>query len=411
MTTPGTSAYLRQPTSYLPELESWRGWAILLVVLFHYLGILADGSANAFGKPCLGMKWMAAGNTGVTLFFVLSGFLLARPFITALRRNVPLDVRNFFYARILRVVPLYYIAVLFAWTVTQNAEVLKAFLFINIGFSAFPFSVPWWSLCVEAQFYLILPLTMLLLRKSWGRMLFICGLIVWLGVRLLLVHSPGWVDANASLVNSIFGRGSAFLLGGLLAWFHQTQANERFSRCAPAANGLFFLSLIALLTLLAWYGEVGQRRAGELMPLYHDLEASLWTLVLLASLSPSIWFKGAFINPVAKHLGTISYSLFLIHVPVQFYLIYPAIAARQPINFMQTDIWLRIVISALASWLLAILAHRYIERPFLAFKSRLPLRAPALNMALTSQLPNQAGSSRQSVATTGSASPAGRPLV
>lgn len=379
--TPGAPAYLRRPTSYLPELESWRGWAILLVVLFHYLGIIAGGSADAFGKPVLWMKWIAAGNTGVTLFFVLSGFLLVRPFIAALRRNSPLDVKNFIYARILRVVPLYYVAVLVAWTVTQNSEALKALLFINIGFGVFPFSVPWWSLCVEAQFYLILPLTMLLLRKSWGQIFFICGLIAWLGVRLFLIHSPGWLDTNAPLANSIFGRGSAFLLGGLLAWFHHTQANERFSRSTLAANGLFFSSLAALLTLLAWYGEVGQRKAGEFMPLYHDLEASLWALVLLASLSPSIWLKAVFINPLAKHLGTISYSLFLIHLPVQFYLLYPAITGKQPLHSMQPDIWLRIAISALASWLLAILAYRYIERPFLMLKSRLPLRTLALNAA------------------------------
>ena len=74
---PCVPAGLRSQQAYLPALETLRGIAILLVVLFHYHGILGGPRSP---DTSLALRVIAAGNTGVTLFFVLSGFLLARPF-------------------------------------------------------------------------------------------------------------------------------------------------------------------------------------------------------------------------------------------------------------------------------------------------------------------------------------------
>lgn len=107
---------------HFPVLDSLRGLVILLVVVFHYFGIL-NGSASDLGLATtapLWLRWAASGNTGVTLFFVLSGFLLTSPFVYARRLGYVVNRANFYKARALRILPMYYCAVLVAWWVSCN---------------------------------------------------------------------------------------------------------------------------------------------------------------------------------------------------------------------------------------------------------------------------------------------------
>jgi peptidoglycan/LPS O-acetylase OafA/YrhL len=147
-----------QTTPYRPELEGLRGVAMLLVVAFH-----ADGLVHIMvGRPETGevvSPWYAlirsGGDLGVDLFFVLSSFLLALPFVRANVLRRPLSMRRFFERRALRILPLYYAAVLAgaAWNAQQIADLSRALpylAFLN-SFPAtsvplMPFSAPWWSL-------------------------------------------------------------------------------------------------------------------------------------------------------------------------------------------------------------------------------------------------------------------------
>ena len=74
-------AGIRDARSYSPELESLRGVACLLVFLFHASGTV-DSGAQGVGPL---RAFVYAGHTGVTLFFVLSAFLLSRPFLAQAR--------------------------------------------------------------------------------------------------------------------------------------------------------------------------------------------------------------------------------------------------------------------------------------------------------------------------------------
>jgi peptidoglycan/LPS O-acetylase OafA/YrhL len=67
---------------YLSQIDALRGWAILLVFFFHAWGI-SGGSAGS--EPSLWFSYVAAGRTGVTLFFVISGFLLSIPWLRAMQ--------------------------------------------------------------------------------------------------------------------------------------------------------------------------------------------------------------------------------------------------------------------------------------------------------------------------------------
>jgi peptidoglycan/LPS O-acetylase OafA/YrhL len=369
-------AGLRNPRGFIPQLESLRGWAILLVIAFHYFGIMRDDSTGSLAADSpLWLRLFGAGNTGVTLFFVLSGFLLTQPFIRAIRAGEHINIRQFYSARLLRIIPLYYAAILVAWLSTANStSALKALLFIPVGFEIFPFSVPWWSLCTEVQFYLLLPWVMLALHYPRGRWVVAVVISAWLILHCIHMLQPQWLGLPPSSKSSLFGRGSAFLLGGLAGWFYISHSYAKVVS-SPQMLGLLALLLLGALTsLLQWYGLTGQKAALLAMPFYHDLEALIWAGLLLCSLGPLTLGLRVFINPLASHFGTISYSLYLVHVPVQFYLIYPVKVAIGDTGTL-TDIRMLAAVagSFLLSWLLAVLCYHCIERPFLRLKSHLPV--------------------------------------
>lgn len=372
---------LRVPARYIPELESLRGWAILLVVVFHYDGILFTGSSETLPADASFLwRLVNAGNTGVTLFFVLSGFLLTQPFILALSVGERLNIRSFYLARFLRIVPLYYVAVLFAWLVSGNtSSALQAALFIPVGFSIFPYSVPWWSLSTEVQFYLLLPWVMLALNWRFSRWLMVGVLLFWLLLHCIYLVAPEMLGAanKRFLALSIFGRGTAFLFGGLAAWLYLSPLYVRIARRKVFVRILSLGLFGTLLVLLQWYGLQGQVAVFKAFAFYHDFEAFLWSAVLLCSLQLGGWVKTLFINPLMSHFGRISYSLYLVHVPIQFYLLYP-LKTDAP----QFDVWTTILGGFLLPWLAAVLCYRLIELPCLKLKAHLPVLSGKLRAGL-----------------------------
>ena len=89
----------------LPELDGVRGLAILLILLWHYVQnqlVVEVGSPLAYLKQALGFSW-----SGVDLFFVLSGFLIAGILLD--NRGKSNYFRVFFIRRVCRIFPLYYL--------------------------------------------------------------------------------------------------------------------------------------------------------------------------------------------------------------------------------------------------------------------------------------------------------------
>ncbi|NMY42784.1 acyltransferase [Pseudomonas sp. WS 5013] len=376
----GDSCLLRQPSQYIVELESLRGWAILLVLAFHYFGILL--SAENPLKYALGpmapiwLQVVAAGNTGVTLFFVLSGFLLSRPFLDALKTGRAVSIRRFYIARVFRILPLYYFFILLAWWVTGNtAGALKAAGFFYVGFSLFPFSVPWWSLSTEVQFYLLLPWLMLLLHFRMGRWLVIVVVLSWLAVHFYYFHQRGWLGAlkTWSLQASLFGRGPAFLVGVICAWIYMGRTYARFALRQGLVASLLVALLWALYELLSWYAQQGQLPAKKAMPMYHNIEALLWGGILLCCVVLRSRVRVLLINPLLNHLGVLSYSFYLVHVPVQFYAINWFKAQGGAVFGVsgEAGVVLIIVLSFMATWLLSMATYHGLEKPCLKLKARL----------------------------------------
>ena len=194
----------------------------------------------------------------------------------------------------------------------------------------------------------------------------------------------GWYFKHGVIASSFLGRGTAFVIGGVTALFYRSEICNRFLKDRVKANAVFVATLAALLAILAWYGEAGQFKAMQLLPFYHDLEALLWAIIVVASLSQTIFLKGGILNLPMRMTGKISYALYLVHVPVLFYILHPVIA-KVPADLSQIETWARIAGSAALSFLLATIAYHAIELPFLRLKGKLPVRKGNRTKSQTSQ--------------------------
>jgi peptidoglycan/LPS O-acetylase OafA/YrhL len=389
-------------TGYLPELEALRGWAILLVMAFHVdgfmLGLGRQAAMLSTTSPLL--AYVRAGNTGVNLFFALSGFLLSLPFFGAARSGRPFVLRRYAARRALRILPLYYAAVIatgtrFVLAGASPLAILPYFLFLNAlphaAMPMMPYSLTWWSLATEAQFYLLLPLLGPGLRRRWVGVLLLGAFAAAYGAFLAgWLPRGGWLSpGGAGRVQavgvSVLGRGPLFLAGMAAAWVfarHGERLRAHLERAAWARYGGADLALgavlLALGMLLSWGLTTGPLRIQQ-PPLHawHVLEGLLWATVVLLFVVAPLRVKPLFANRVLERLGVLSYSLYLLHVPIMIVSLGYLRRAGMIGAGWSFRAAAAVVVLGLASVAASSLTYRYIERPFLVRKERFGERSVA----------------------------------
>lgn len=373
---------IRDRSGYIYELESIRGIAFLLVFLFHTWGI---SGLQTQVLPSLPLGYIIAGNTGVTLFFVLSGFLLSLPWLRYSidqGRTKP-EILAYYKARLLRIIPLYYVILGIAWVFTgDTTTIVRAAAFLFVGFDAFPFSVVWWTLVTEFQFYLLLPLVMALWISGRVGRIAVGGLLVaWLCAYVLLVlqNQDPTVVNNFILTKSIFARLPAFLFGIVAAafylrarqwpWLLKPSGATRYSTLM-----LVCMVLYALGMTLQRVALLGGREAEQYWHLHHSLEALLWALLIVSLLLCTFPGRAVLVNRHLAVIGKLSYSLYLLHLPVLFYLIYP-IREHHGDESYAASFWLYLLpaVALGISLVLSRISYQLVERPFLRLKRKVSL--------------------------------------
>lgn len=200
-------AYKPLTTGRLPVLDGWRGVAILLVLFDHLQAALL----GRYLQP-----WTQTGQHGVTIFFVLSGYLITSSLIKG-----PINLRHFYTRRAFRLLPV-------AWTYlgalvlldlisrTHLSSGLKASLLFYrnfVGQEGDGMTGHFWSLSLEEQFYLVWPLLLLIAGLRFSKWLaaagiFSCALYRWMN----------WAHYNHNILNGRTQvRADALLAGCLLA--------------------------------------------------------------------------------------------------------------------------------------------------------------------------------------------------
>src|SRR5262245_44134810 len=255
----GVPAGVRRSQAYFPEIESLRGVAISLVILFHMSGMVVPKANTRDMLVSPVEAFVDAGHTGVSLFFVLSGFLLSLPFLVEAAGGKAVSRRQYFVRRALRILPLYWTAVLVGSLIVtlrvapalgaapvmqanpwvQAVGIVPFLLFLSATPYMFfvnsvtwrvanldPYRTGWWSLGTEVQFYCALPFLPLFLRSRRGRWFGLVLLAAWGGCYAweLLGPLPHLTTAGHIVLRlSLFGRGSFFLFGMCAAWVHLHQ--------------------------------------------------------------------------------------------------------------------------------------------------------------------------------------------
>lgn len=377
----GNGSVPRQASTgrFFSEIESMRGLASFLVLLLHMQGWLrwgldVDGSSWPLSVLVLG------GHSGVSLFFVISGFLLGGPFVAEIMGGRRVSRRGYAERRARRILPLYVLAVIVACAVTarQLADVRRGvpyLLFLQAvpGFTQRlgPFSDVWWSLATEVQCYLLLPLLPILWRRCGGRVAAMLLSVAMVGYIVLAQRwwMPDGVFTYAALMHTALGRGPVFACGVLAAavsmrWGERIRATLGRSPWWRRGGGDLILAVngVALLLLLRWVVRKGYWVAEVEWQWWHGLEGVLWSAWLLGLLWLPARMKVLFCNPVWAGLGLISYSIYIWHNPIIVYWTrwVPGAVGTEPAALV---FGAGGAIAAIIG--VSALSYRLIERPFL----------------------------------------------
>lgn len=358
----------------LHGLDTLRAVAITLVFAYHYR-VFVSGE-NTFG-------WFSAiGWTGVDLFFVLSGYLISKPLIAALYRGERFSLQRFFSRRWLRTLPAFWVvlALYFCFPAAMGGKPpppLWRFLTFTQNWGLTPgtaFSHAW-SLCIEEQFYIVLPLLLLALARLSARtaalwMLIGGGIAIGITLRAVLwfdyVKDPGnTTDYYVRIYYATLTRWDEFLPGVAVALIRHAHPTLWQRLMARGGNVLVVAAVatLAMLTLLFHFYFVEGSGYGFWMTSFgYSLLAVCFAGLVLAALSPqSVLHRWRV--PGAASLAMWSYSLYLIHKPLFF-------IARQQLAALALPAPLTVLlicaIAVSGGWLL----HRLVERPFMQLRER-----------------------------------------
>lgn len=359
----------------MPELDTLRGIAVSLVVLFHSFGF-SYGLAGLKGVPKLVEALTMPGWVGVNLFFVLSGFLITGILLDTKSRTD--YYRRFYIRRALRILPLYYVTLLLLLAVVRAGLVSRHVSWSFLGLSAIYlanvtslFGVPMqygvlWSLAVEEHFYLVWPAAV---RHLSRHKVIVGGLSVALGCLVLRVlyftiHASGggytWLCAD--------GLG----LGAVLAAVARKSEDPRLS--LRKATALAFATSLGLFIVGGPFGIFMARHF--LGVTFRETAIDLFfTGIVGATLlvGTSRWKSIVNIRPL-QFLGKISYGVYLIHMLVfEVVLHYTNLYWPEfvPSAGRFGAIAMQFCIAGSLTIGIAYFSRRFFEEPFLRLKDRL----------------------------------------
>lgn len=329
-------------------LDGLRGLAVLIVLMSH---------SAAFGMH-------GQGSLGVLLFFFLSGFVLTLPYAETpgnlLNKN---ELFRFASNRFLRIVPVYLVAVA-AITIASDSG-LGWFLY-NASFIK-----GWnhlWSVAEEVRFYLLFPFVIALLALLPGHILrmLILVILIYYSYRYRDVHKIDLMDGR--FVGFYFWM---FLGGSLTCMLYSWPVIQKFRNNTTLKH---IASLAAILVLLFIFLSSNHLISTLWKPLFSDLPNNFhlngWSM-------PGMWFglflvlllsvtlfnnsvPGKFLqSPLLRHIGLLSYSLYLFHMYI--------LLSLQRMGFKYEGLFVAVF---LLSWLIALFTYLCIEKPFLMLKPK-----------------------------------------
>ncbi|WP_439242061.1 acyltransferase family protein [Lonepinella sp. BR2474] len=261
-------------------------------------------------------QWLHNGYTGVSLFIFLTGFLFC---IISDYGNKKINYKGFVYNRILRIFPMMILMVFIVITLSRkDSTPMDIFRILTLqlntgqsytgwGHDFYP-TGPIWTIAVEFQFYLLFPFFALFLSK-YGLRYLIAVVILIMGIRynVALIRPTSYYN----FYHTILGRLDQFVLGMIFAVLYKRKYFEFLSSKLVS----LFVVLSALCLLLFMFTHFTNKNIPIFISLSFTIEGILWGMVVVSYLKvrlPEInW-----INVGLAKLGEISFSLYLLHLPI-----------------------------------------------------------------------------------------------
>lgn len=301
-------------------------------------------------------------------FFILSGFLIGN--ILLKNKHSPSLFRTFYIRRFCRIIPIYYllIFIFFIITATQlyNSKAaifsdpipIGGFLLLIQNFYMAHYDhfgpqalTPTWSLCVEEQFYLIIPLLIYVINRKHAWMLAVAGIILAIIARIFATNFHQDYTLLACRIDSP-------MIGFLLAWLHQfTSFREWVSKhlsWAWASLGLL-ISLSAVLYIKSDPGIYG-----------HTLLGAVFGLIVLIVLNTQGGFTKILSAPWLLETGKLSYFIYLYHQLINGLLHLLLLKHLSPVLDSYKAIAVTLA-SLLITYILAAASYKYLEKPIINY--------------------------------------------
>ncbi|GCE17831.1 hypothetical protein KDK_16310 [Dictyobacter kobayashii] len=399
-------------------LDGVRACAIIAVMAFH-INLMALNDLWDLPHHPFASALATFGGSGVTLFFVLSGFLLFLPYARALlfQASWP-SARQFYLKRAVRIIPAYYVALFLIVLIFQQKYLqpdrwkqLSLFLVFFMDSSRATFrqlNGPFWTLAIEWQFYMLLPLLalgfLLIARRLPslpGQRLFVmlgcCGLVIVWGLVLRLLGNSSLAQHQTSLIGRAlliflygvqgkylenFAIGMIICLCYTYAWHAENGViiRQRFRR----ATLLLGAGGVALLLFTAiWHFNVLHMQLpifafmDILTPQFNWLNEMIIAVgygsCMMAILFGPVWVQSLFAWRPLCWIGFISYGLYMWHLPLLDFFnhkILPQIPAFSHVGlYLSYWLWLILIVMPIA-----VASYQLIEKPCIQFGSRLARR-------------------------------------
>ena len=349
---------------YIPAIDGLRAVAVIAVMLYH-----------------LGFSWIPGGFLGVDLFFVISGYVITRLLLDSIQRSGGLDLRAFYKARIRRLFPplVFMISVTVFYIGIWAPETMRRFIsdspFALLGgmnwwlvfrhtdyFDSIarpPLLQHTWSLGVEAQFYLLWPLILLLVLKQFGKSkipgaaLFIAAIS---GIALLIVSFE--VDAaSATQVSHVyFGTDThsiGLFLGAALAvsWIPQNLKVQVDHRAQDFIDGIGVIGFVGMIATFLFVNE----NDPTLYKLAFPLAGLFGCAIITSIVHPASRFAPILSSKAAVWIGERSYSIYLWHWVV--------FQVTRPKVDLEGSSWALVALRILIVFALADISLRLVELP------------------------------------------------
>lgn len=360
---------------HLPGLNGLRAMAALTVLWGHvFKRNNRNWGIEGFSLPFMNFD-------GVTLFFVISGFLITYLLLNEHEKSATISVPKFYMRRILRIWPLYYVFMAVALLLTDTWHHPDIWYYCFFGANIpFAFSLVlalwpishYWSIGVEEQFYILWPWIVKYTKKQEEKeqrgskvmrfiksnyllcvSIFIC--LVWILIKLLILAIWGHCGAYRFIAVTRF---DCLMIGaiGAILYFRKTKWFIKISQ-----NKWIGALAIALLVFSQW-------NAIFPTPIRHQVLAVVSLFAIMGQLAPSKPLLNLE-NRLFDSIGKISYGIYIIHPLLIFYL--SIVWRKMNVSMNETVQAIIIYIGVtIITYVVAWLSYRFLERPFLKLKSR-----------------------------------------